>query len=139
MTYSNEVLHTPVALCEDGESVKDDDDQEEHQCKVCSVWLPLGLEDEGVAIDALSREGFAEGDVSDQDIEPGDHRSDRGKCLEPSEDIRCTGRHSHVCEETNGRRDEDTVNRYTLLCASQEELWCLSVLCESEEVSRASV
>lgn len=61
----HEISDCPIALCEDCEAVEEDDDGKVDESKVGCVWLPGRPEDEGVAVDVLSDQGFAEAQVGD--------------------------------------------------------------------------
>ena len=59
--------------------------------------------------------------------------------LEPQEDVVGAGGNGHVGEEREGGGDGDTVVWDTGLAALEEDLGCLTVLGDTEEVARAGV
>jgi hypothetical protein len=69
------------------ETVEDDDEQKVGECNPGDVWLTRGLENQGVAINALCFQRFLEAGVGEQDAAPGDQLRDRGQVLEPGEDF----------------------------------------------------
>lgn len=135
----NEVADGPVAAREDGESVEEDDDDEVGERRVRRVWLPWAAEDHAVPVDALCDQRLAELDVGDQDADPGEEVGDGGQVLEPVEDVVCAGGDTHVGEQRDGGRDCDTPVWNAALGASEQELGCLLVLSQGEQVTGSGV
>lgn len=112
-----EVLHAPVGaailvVCEDGEAIEDDDNDEEHQSDVGGVGLEAGFEDEvGVAVDVLGNEGFAESKVGDEDADPCEERRNCSKGLEPVEDGGGPRRNSHEGEKADTGSNQDALHK----------------------------
>jgi hypothetical protein len=124
---------------EGSETIENDDNREVDKGKPGSKRLKFGLEDKRVPINILSDEGRAEAEISNANCNPSEELGDGDEVLEPAEDILGTAGDDHVGEKRYGRSDGNTVNRNTLLCALEEDLGCLSVLGNTEEISRASV
>jgi len=135
---SDEVIDAPVTLGEDCEPVEQQDHAEVGQGDVCSPRLPLALHDEAVAVDTLGDQCLAELDVCDQDVDPGDEVGNGAQVLEPVEDGAGTGAHAHVGKKRDGSGDKDGVVRDTALGTLEEDLGCLTVLGQGEEVTRTT-
>jgi len=86
-----EIGDVPFAVGEDFPSIEEDDDGKVDEGEPGSVWLEWGLEDEPIAIDALSDESGAESQIGDADAAPCEELSDRGQVLKPLEDHVGTG------------------------------------------------
>jgi hypothetical protein len=91
-----EISRRPLSLDEDTETVEDNDDAEVNKSKVRSVWLPLGLEHQGVAINTLRDERSAESEVCNSDGHPCKELSNGDEILEPQEDVVGASADTHV-------------------------------------------
>lgn len=99
-------------MCEDGEAIEEDDNDEEHESDVGGVGLEAGLEDEvGVAVDILRNEGFSKAEVGDEDADPGEEGGDGCEGLEPVEDGGGARRDGHEGEEADTGSDEDALHK----------------------------
>ena len=95
------------------EAVEDDNEGEVDESGIGGVWLPRRLEDQGVAVDALSFEGGVEADVGNADTGPGEETGDGGEALEPLEGHVGAGRAAQVRQEGDRSGDADTPIRNT--------------------------
>jgi len=128
-----------VALDEDGEAIEDDNNTEIDEGEPCRVWLPLGLEDECVAVDVLSDERGAEAKICNADGDPGEELSDCYEILEPQENVVGSGRDGHIRQERENGGNGNAVDGNTRLAALKEDLGCLAILGDTEEVAGAGV
>lgn len=135
----DEVLDGPVARCEDGETIEDDNDDKVAEGKVGRVGLEAAPEDQRVAVHTLRNQRLAELNVRDADADPGEQVGQGHECLEVGEGGRAAGRNAEVGQERDRRRHGDGVIGDTGPRALEEDLWCLAVLSKGEEVARAGV
>ena len=94
---------------EDIETVEDGDYGEEEEGEVCGEGLEGRFENQSVAVDALSFQSLVELDVGDRDAHPGEEVGDGGQVLEPLEDNVSARRAGQVCQEGDGRGNDDAV------------------------------
>lgn len=76
------------------EAIEEDNETEEGKADPREVGLEWGLEDQGVAVNALGSKGLVELDVGNANRHPGEHRTDSSQVLEPGECFAGTSRSS---------------------------------------------
>ena len=96
------------------EAVEEDDDGEEDQRDPREVWLEMALEDQGVAVDALSLECTVELEICNADAAPREETGNRRQVLEPLERLGGTPRPTaQIGEERDRGGDRNSKVWYT--------------------------
>lgn len=134
-----QLIRSPGSGGEDLEAVEENDEGEVDKGRPGDIRLPLAREDHGVAVDVLGNACLAEPGVCVGNSAPSEERGDCGQVLEPPEHLVGTSADTHVCEQGDGGRDCDSIDRYTLLVAPKKELGSLAVLGNTEEITRSGV
>jgi len=134
-----EVGRGPVAIDEDGKAIEDDDDTKVDEREPGRVWLPLGFEDEGVAVNVLRNQGIPEAQIGDANGHPCEELGNGDEVLEPQEDVVGTAGDAQVGEKGDDGSDGYAPDGDAGICALEEDLGRLTVLGDTEEVTGSSV
>lgn len=127
------------ATDEYSKAVKNYNDAKEADSEPSTIHSSLGPENQSVAVDILGFESITESEIGDADGDPCEKLGNGDEILEPSEGNLGSVADSHVCEERYGCCEGHGVDWNTGLCAFEEDLWGLSVLGYTEEITRSSV
>jgi len=127
------------ATDENCKSIEYDNNAEESDSEPSTICSSPGSENQSVAVNVLGLEGIAETEIGDTDGDPCEKLGNGDEILEPSEGNLGSVADGHICEEGDGCCEGDGVDWDTGLCALEEDLWSLSVLCYTEEITGSSV
>lgn len=122
------------------ETVEEDDQAEEDEAEPGEVRLEGGLENEGIAINALRTKGLVELDIGNANRAPGEDGADGSQVLEPRECLTgACGSGREVGEEADDCSEGDAPVRHARLGAAKQEPWRLPVLGQGEKHSRSGI